>query len=126
MKKLSYIAVVGMMSLGLASCSLDSENMTDSTTENFPKTEKDATASLAAIYENLNAVNATPQASFYYLSMLASDDNLGGGGANDKMMQALDLLCNYNANMTEQFYKDRYEGIGRANALLSALPNTDL
>lgn len=60
MKKLSYIAVVGMMSLGLASCSLDSENMTDSTTENFPKTEKDATASLAAIYENLNAVNATP------------------------------------------------------------------
>ena len=126
MKKLSYIAVVGMMSLGLASCSLDSENMTDSTTENFPKTEKDATASLAAIYENLNAVNATPQASFYYLSMLAADDNLGGGGANDKMMQALDLLCNYNANMTEQFYKDRYEGIGRANALLSALPNTDL
>lgn len=61
MKKLSYIAVVGMMSLGLASCSLDSENMTDSTTENFPKTEKDATASLAAIYENLNAVNATPR-----------------------------------------------------------------
>ena len=71
-------------------------------------------------------MNATPQASFYYLSMLASDDNLGGGGANDKLMQALDLLCNYNANMTEQFYKDRYEGIGRANALLQALPNTNL
>ena len=100
--------------------------LTDSTSENFPKTEEDATASLAAIYENLNAVNATPQASFYYLSMLASDDNLGGGGANDKLMQALDLMCNYNANMTEQFYKDRYEGIGRANALLQALPNTDL
>ena len=120
MKKLSYIAAV-LMSFGLASCSLDSENLTDSTSENFPKTEKDATASLAAIYENLNAVNATPQTSFYYLSMLASDDNLGGGGANDKLMQALDLMCNYNANMTEQFYKDRYEGIGRANALIQSL-----
>lgn len=126
MKKILYIAASAVLSLGMVSCSLDAENLTDSTSENFPKTEEDATASLAAIYENLNAVNATPQASFYYLSMLASDDNLGGGGANDKLMQALDLLCNYNANMTEQFYKDRYEGIGRANALLQALPNTNL
>lgn len=126
MKKILYIAATAVLSLGMVSCSLDAENLTDSTSENFPKTEDDATASLAAIYENLNAVNATPQASFYYLSMLASDDNLGGGGANDKLMQALDLMCNYNANMTEQFYKDRFEGIGRANALLQALPNTDL
>ena len=126
MKKILYIAASAVLSLGMVSCSLDAENLTDSTSENFPKTEEDATASLAAIYENLNAVNATPQASFYYLSMLASDDNLGGGGANDKLMQALDVLCNYNANMTEQFYKDRYEGIGRANALLQALPNTNL
>ena len=126
MKKILYIAASAVLSLGMVSCSLDAENLTDSTSENFPKTEEDATASLAAIYENLNAVNATPQASFYYLSMLASDDNLGGGGANDKLMQALDLMCNYNANMTEQFYKDRFEGIGRANALLQALPNTDL
>lgn len=126
MKKIIYIAVSAVLSLGIVSCSLDAENLTDSTSDNFPKTEGDATASLAAIYENLNAVNANPQMSFYYLSMLASDDNLGGGGANDKLMQALDLLCNYNANMTEQFYKDRFEGIGRANALLQALPNTDL
>lgn len=126
MKKILYIAVSAVFCLGMASCSLDAENLTDSTSDNFPKTEGDAIASLAAIYENLNAVNANPHMSFYYLSMLASDDNLGGGGANDKLMQALDLLCNYNANMTEQFYKDRYEGIGRANALLQALPNTDL
>ena len=96
MKKILYIAATAVLSLGMVSCSLDAENLTDSTSENFPKTEGDATASLAAIYENLNAVNANPQMSFYYLSMLASDDNLGGGGANDKLMQALDLMCNYN------------------------------
>ena len=126
MKKILYIAASAVLSLGMVSCSLDAENLTDSTSENFPTREKDVTSLLAAVYENLNAVNATPQASFYYLSMLASDDNLGGGGANDKLMQALDLMCNYNANMTEQFYKDRYEGIARANALLEALPNTSL
>lgn len=126
MKKILYIAASAVLSLGMVSCSLDAENLTDSTSENFPNREKDVTSLLAAVYENLNAVNATPQASFYYLSMLASDDNLGGGGANDKLMQALDLMCNYNANMTEQFYKDRYEGIARANALLEALPNTSL
>ncbi len=126
MKKILYFAVAAVLGLSVTSCSLDSENLTDSTTENFPRTEKDVTASLAAVYENLNAVNANPQMSFYYLSMLASDDNLGGGGANDKLMQAMDLLCNYNANMTEQFYKDRYEGIGRANAIIEALPNTAL
>lgn len=126
MKKILYIAASAVLSLGMVSCSLDAENLTDSTSENFPNREKDVTSLLAAVYENLNAVNANPQMSFYYLSMLASDDNLGGGGANDKLMQALDLMCNYNANMTEQFYKDRYEGIARANALLEALPNTSL
>ena len=126
MKKILYFAAAAVLGLSVTSCSLDSENLTDSTSENFPRTEKDVTASLAAVYENLNAVNANPQMSFYYLSMLAADDNLGGGGANDKLMQALDLMCNYNANMTEQFFKDRYEGIARANAIIEALPNTNI
>jgi len=110
------------MTLTLASCSLDADDITEATTDKFPTSEEDATASLAGIYENLNQVSATPQESFFYVSMLASDDNLGGGGTNDKLMQAEDLLCNYNQNMTEQFYKDRYAGISRANTLIEALP----
>ena len=81
---------------------------------------------LAGVYENLNAVNANPQESFLYYACLASDDQLGGGGTNDKMMQAEDLLCNYNADMTNNFYTQRYEGINRANTLIQALPNTAL
>ena len=42
------------------------------------------------------------------------------------MMQAEDLLCNYNADMTNDFYTQRYEGINRANTLIQALPNTAL
>ena len=88
--------------------------------------QEDGEATLAGVYENLNAVNANPQESFLYYACLASDDQLGGGGTNDKMMQAEDLLCNYNADMTNNFYTQRYEGINRANTLIQALPNTAL
>lgn len=88
--------------------------------------QEDGEATLAGVYENLNAVNANPQESFLYYACLASDDQLGGGGTNDKLMQAEDLLCNYNADMTNNFYMQRYEGINRANTLIQALPNTAL
>lgn len=123
MKKISYFIVSALTTVGLVSCSLDAENLKEATTENYPASEGDATSVLAAVYENLNQVSATPQESFYYISMLASDDNLGGGGANDKLMQSEDLLLNYNANATEQFFKDRYQGIGRANTAIQAFSN---
>ena len=115
-----------MMAGVFTSCSLDSESMTEKNTSNFPKTEDDVTKALAGIYQNLNQVCATPQCSFFYLSSLASDDQLGGGGTNDKLMQAEDLICNYNTNMTEQFWKDRYTGINRANTLLGCIGNLSI
>nr|MBP7472412.1 RagB/SusD family nutrient uptake outer membrane protein [Prevotella sp.] len=123
MKKIKYLLSAATIILGFTSCSLDADDLTEATADKFPASEKDATASLAAIYENLNQVSATPQESFLYVSMLASDDNFGGGGTNDKLMQAEDMITNYNQNMTEQFYKDRYAGIARANTLIAALPN---
>ena len=127
MKKLAYIASVALIGAGtLASCTLDAINYVEKTPENFPVTADDAVQGLAGIYENLNQVNATPQQSFYYLSMLASDDNLGGGGTNDRLMQAMDLLLNYQNDMTRQFWVDRYQGINRANSLLAGMPNMQL
>ena len=127
MKKLAYIAGVALIGAGaLASCTLDAINYVEKTPENFPVTAEDAVQGLAGIYENLNQVNATPQQSFYYLSMLASDDNLGGGGTNDRLMQAMDLLLNYQNDMTRQFWVDRYQGINRANSLLAGMSNIQL
>ena len=87
----------------------------------FPKTDADAEAVLAGVYQNLNEIHANPQMSFLYNACLASDDQFGGGGTNDKLMQAEDLLMNYNADMTNQFYADRYKGISRANTLIEVL-----
>ncbi|MCR5077657.1 MAG: RagB/SusD family nutrient uptake outer membrane protein [Prevotella sp.] len=125
MKKLSYILGAALVTMGsFTSCDIDDvENYTETSTENFPVTPADATAVLAGIYENLNETHAYPQQSFYYYSELASDDQLGGGGVNDKLMQAEDLLTNYNADMTNDFWKARYAGINRANTLIAAIPN---
>lgn len=121
MKKIFYIATA-LCTMGLASCDIDDvENVSEMSQSQFPATDGDAEAVLGGIYQNLNTTHANPQMSFQYYACLASDDQLGGGGTNDKLMQAEDLLCNYNADMTNQFYIDRYAGIARANTLLGVL-----
>lgn len=115
------------MAFSFASCDIDDvQNVGELSTGNFPVSQEDGEAVLAGIYQNLNLVNTNPQESFLYFAQLAGDDCLGGGGPNDKLMQAEDLICNYNANMTNDFYKQRYEGINRANTLIAALPNTSM
>ena len=79
MKKIAYLIGAALMIAGMfASCSLDSMSLTEKDTTNFPKTAEDANQALAAIYQNLNNVNAFPQQSFLYNSLLACDDMLGG------------------------------------------------
>ena len=125
MKAKNIILATALVALGLTSCSInDVDNVGELAAGNFPVKQDDGVAALAGVYENLNAVNANPQESFLYYACLASDDQLGGGGTNDKLMQAEDLLCNYNADMTNDFYKQRYEGINRANTLIQSLPGT--
>lgn len=116
-----------MVAFGMTSCDIDNvENVGELASGTFPVTEDDGMAALAGIYENLNATHANPQESFIYNAALASDDHLGGGGDNDFLMQAEDLLCNHGTDMTNNFYKQRYEGINRANSLIEALPNCSL
>ena len=121
MKKI-FIFAAAVATMGLVSCDIDNvENLTEMSTSEFPKTDSDIEAVLAGVYQNLNTTHANPQCSFEYYACLASDDQLGGGGTNDKLMQAEDLICNYNADMTNQFYVDRYSGVARANTLLKVL-----
>ena len=127
MKKIAYLIGAALMIAGMfASCSLDSMSLTEKDTTNFPKTAEDANQALAAIYQNLNNVNAFPQQSFLYNSLLACDDMLGGGGPNDKLMQSLDLLCNTGTNATQDYWVARYQGINRANTLLEALAGIEM
>lgn len=90
MKKFINILAAALLGLGgVTSCTLDAVNYVEKTPENFPVTSSDASQALAGIYQNLSLVCANPQMSFFYLSMLASDDNLGGGGTNDNKPNSL-------------------------------------
>jgi len=125
MKKI-FLFAAAAVTLGLTSCDIDNvKNIGEMSTSEFPKTDDDIEAVLAGVYQNLNETHANPQMSFLYAACLASDDQFGGGGTNDKLMQAEDLLCNYNADMTNQFYADRYKGVARANTLLDVLDKAD-
>lgn len=123
MKKYLYLLIGASLALGACDDALDTTNYTQKNTGTFPTNLTDAQQMLTGIYANLNQAISTPQTSFYYLSMLASDDNLGGGGSNDGLMQAMDLLTNYGYDMTESFWQVRYEGVGRANAFIESLDN---
>lgn len=112
---LSTLAVAGT----LTSCDLDSVSMTEQNDTNFPLDATDAASVLAAIYQNNNNINASPQCSFLYAAMLASDDQFGGGGNNDYIMQSLDVLGNVGTDATRVFYSARYEGISRANSFIN-------
>lgn len=127
MKKIYLGIASAFVALSFASCDIDNvQNVGETSAGNFPASQEDAEAVLAGVYQNLNAVNANPQESFLYYAQLASDDMLGGGGTNDKLMQAFDLITNYNTDMTNDYYEQRYQGINRANTLIQALPNTAL
>lgn len=126
MKKISLYISAAIVALSMSSCDLDSLSMKEADTTNFPKTTEQINQTLAGVYQNLNEISKNPQESYLYWSLLASDDMLGGGGLNDKLMQACDLLCNYGTNMTENFWKARYQGINRANTLIEALENVEI
>lgn len=122
MKKLIYLFSLALL---FSSCEdfLDTENLTKKNTSNFPETVDDAEQMLTAIYNTLNTASANPQDTYFYAASLASDDQFGGGGENDKLMQALDLLMNYQSSMLENFWSVRYEGIFRANTAIETMDN---
>lgn len=122
MKKLLYLVAASLL---FASCEdfLDSKNYTMKDTSNFPETIEDAQQMLAGTYSTLNQAAASPLSSFFAVAELASDDRFGGGGENDKMAQALDLLMNYNTDMLKDFYAARYKGINRANTAILSMDN---
>lgn len=128
MKKILYFAAVAVCA-SLVSCEsfLDTTNYWSKTTADFPASQEDAAQMLTGIYNNLNvSIGNNVHQNHFLWSMAASDDCLGGGGSNDQAMQAHDLLLNFGANLYENFYKDRYTGIARANVAIETFGNCGL
>ena len=89
--KLSVAALCMTSLLTMTSCEdfLDTEDLTRKDSSNFPKTEADAQSALAAIYDELREMTPGEDGqSFFMTSELLSDDRFGGGGPDDRRMQA--------------------------------------
>ena len=124
MKKIIYLAIITATVL-FTGCEsfLDTKDLTHKNTSNYPQTVTDAQQVIAGIYNNLNITHASPASSFLFISELASDDRFGGGGKQDFSFQSKDLLMQAGSNECEQFWKDRYAGIFRANTAIETLAN---
>lgn len=70
-------------------------------------------------YEGLYYQSAAPTSMFYFISCLASDEMLGGGGINDKSLHELDLL---DCDVTDAW--DNYkEYITNTNTVIQQIKN---
>lgn len=125
MKKILYIVIVALMCM---SCEdfLDVKNLRDKDTTNFPASAEDAEQMITGIYASLNTAISDVPSHYYFVSELASDERLGGGGENDKVFQGIDKLMNVGPDWTGPFWNARYRGIYRANMALETLDNCDV
>lgn len=121
MKKLIYILSALFI---LTSCEsfLDTELLTDKTTENFPETEKDANQMLTSIYAKL-LFEDPETSSEYYTAQLASDDCLGGNLSYSGNCATNFLLYQGSLNSRLGIWDRCYQLINRANNTINTLDN---
>jgi len=122
MKKLIYLASILFL---FTSCEsfLDTTDYTLKNSETFPRTDADAATMVTGVYSTLNTSVANITSSYFWICEIADDDRFGGGGANDKLMQANNQLLYTDLNQFSSFWSEHYSGIARAGAAIDALQN---
>ena len=114
MKKISLFATILSVALALTSCEnfLDTENLTQKTSGNFPANEKEADEVLTGIYAHL-LFESPESSSATYIAQLASDDCLGGN-------------LSYSGNCATNFllYKDNLNNFNNFSLLRGSANNT--
>ncbi len=124
MKKILYSIVATVMLLGCESF-LDEKPLTQKTSENFPTTPDDAKQLMAGIYTTMNNAQRNADVSYLFVSEVASDDKLGGGGLNDVKAQAYENFMYSDPNMLDHAWATTYTGIFRANYAIENLALLD-
>lgn len=101
---------------------LDSDNLTQKTTDNFPATEKEADEMLTGIYAHL-VFEDPEQSSQYYTAQLAADECLGGNLSFSGNCATNFLRYKDNLNGLSQLWSRCYTLINRANGALESFKN---
>lgn len=123
-KTIKLILGVCLASMMSVSCEdfLDTISYTDSNTSNFPASAEDAQQLVTGIYATLNTdLYDNCGTNYFMYANVASDDEFGGGGADDVDIQAVDHMLFNDKNYQAEYWTACYNGIGRANMALANL-----
>ena len=121
MKKILFILSAIVLLAGCESF-LDTDNLTQKTTENFPENESDANQMLTSIYANL-LFESPETSSEYYIAQLASDDCLGGNLSYSGNCAVNFIMYKDNLNGFLGLWNRCYTLINRANNAIATFDN---
>lgn len=122
-----YMLGLGLASMGLASCTagfLDVESKTESTTDNFYRTESDAWRALIGCYDGWQCTSSSAGCAFYFASEVMADECFAGMGKTDaRNYQVLDRFdvnqSPSDMNILETEWTNYYAAVYRCNELLA-------
>jgi hypothetical protein len=115
------IYIIAILVLGLSGCSqnfLNTQDLTEKTSQTFYLTPSDANEALNGIYAILPmTLSDNTRESIFITSEQMSDECFGGGGQGDHA-GSVDQFQETSINQYEDMWSNSYQGIFRANSLL--------
>ncbi|RAK69317.1 RagB/SusD family nutrient uptake outer membrane protein [Hymenobacter edaphi] len=117
MKKL-VIPVLALALLASGCNVLDKEPLTTLAPSNFFKTAEDAEASLAAVYDGLQAKGCYAEV-LMLMGTMPTDD---GASANNDVAVLRTINWNSSTGQVYDMYRDAYQVVNRANAVIKYVP----
>jgi hypothetical protein len=123
MKKI--ILFTGIVVFGIIGCEsfLDTDNLTKKDNSNFPVTPTDAFQSLTGIYSAMTGIDKA--GCLFMVGEVMSDVRFGGGGTDDRFIQAVSRFKKTGEDMFASAWEVSYMGIYRCNMLLQSLDQVD-
>lgn len=122
MKKIN-ISILLVSIFVFFSCSdfLDTEDLTQKNSSNFPKTPEDVYSSLLSAYAAIGEIKDPYWQTFFLLAETMSDDRFGGGSTVDRMILAVNEYKKSQDNMYSGIWSKYYRGIYRTHFVLESI-----
>ncbi|MET3027168.1 RagB/SusD family nutrient uptake outer membrane protein [Flavobacterium sp. UW10123] len=124
MKKLKYIIAVSIVFIA-TSCDdyLDQDNLGEKDVNSYYKSPTDIEEAMSGVYNALYTVGVHSEEQI--AANLMDNMMLGGGGPDDKTAKWVDNFEDPVEDTYHDMWKQSYNGISRANAIIEAVPKTD-
>ena len=130
MKIVNYLIIAAGMMISLASCDkgyIEIQPKGQFLSANYYADQDQAYAALVAVYDVMRKNSGGFENMITMMNAGSDDQVAGGGGASDGA--GIQGFSNYTLNpiiMPASFWNDYYQGIFRANTLLSKIPDTKM